>query len=147
VAFDRSIPKCSSSPMLLHSQFKTAARQILGPSPPPPTPTSSSVSSENINCNIEFDVPEANWIREEYGGVKMWVNVTTGEVAVNAPVDACSSSKKSKLIRYPTKRHFRLEHQLTSKSFIPVSGRGMGSDYYDPSAVKELFDILDHLQK
>jgi hypothetical protein len=122
-------------PFQLDSQFKTAAKHILDP----PSPQSQK---ENVDLQLPFD----NWAREEYGGVKMWVNKITGEVATQSPVEL-SGSSKGMLKRYPSKKHFLLEKQKTSRSsLINVTGRGMGTDCYDPSAMKELFDILDTIR-
>lgn len=113
------------------------------------------------------------WGREEFGGVKVWVNRENGDVSLDNPLQTLQtvhlkSRRKSSAnlmnsgYRYSISKNnlsegismkgklkkrnssFPLELKRQKSSFIlPVSGQGMGSDFYDPTEAQELFDILD----
>jgi 23S rRNA G2445 N2-methylase RlmL len=97
-----------------------------------------------------------HWHREEFGGVKMWVHNSTGEVSVDPPFlkdDFAQQNHRGSVKGGPIKRSVARRMSVISNKnkrrsmILPVSGYGTGSELYDPQETQELFDILDEIGK
>jgi hypothetical protein len=116
------------------------------------------------NPSLRFN---EEWKREEYGGIKMWVNQFTGDVATENPFPSTmipysfSKQKSSSAKHFTSTRNHALKefHQQKSKSrslLAPITGvKGISKgnppiikmDSYDHSEMNELFRMLDDMKK
>jgi hypothetical protein len=124
------------------------------------TKSFQKVAKMIVNVTFEngavYTNSKEHWHREEFGGVKMWVHNSTGEVSVDPPFlkdeltqqSHRGSMKGGPIKRSVTRRMSVIGNRNKRRSMIlPVSGYGMGSELYDPQETQELFDILDDIGK
>jgi hypothetical protein len=86
-----------------------------------------------------------DWSREEYGGLKMWVHRTTGEVATEDPFRDNSLKFNPATKLYPSKDKLLQEHKRARRSLL-LSRCGSAQDIlYDHAEMEELFRNLDKM--
>lgn len=94
---------------------------------------------------VEFDNIDEYWKREEYGGIKIWVNAGSGDVSVEYPV-LNEGSKQRSIKKKLSKESPNLQNDNESTKRIhwqEIHKTIESSRKYNNPEMQELFDLID----
>lgn len=95
---------------------------------------------------VEFDNIDEYWKREEYGGIKIWVNAGSGDVSVEYPV--LNEGSKQRSIKKKLSKEAPNLHQNDDESTKRIHWQEIhktieSSRKYNNPDMQELFDLID----